>query len=95
MRKLIPTLTLITTLALTSLCDAGARARKTPPLLTPFESLCYEYGLWAKSTAGARDRGASYLQLLTILRRNFRERPDTVFEAAMTETLQAIFGVSA
>jgi hypothetical protein len=68
---LILTLTLMGTLALTTLCEAGPRGRipaELHPELGNSEHRCLVLGQMAYDQARGRDSGISYLQMLTIVR---------------------------
>ena len=78
MRTLIPTLTLVTTLALTTLCEAGPRKPAPAPAvstLTPIEGLCHEVGNTAKKNAKMRDAGLSYLEAAQLMRQFIANNP--------------------
>ena len=80
MRKLIPTLTLVTTLALASFSDAGQRPRKavpTPSPLNALERLCQTMGSMASSYVESRDAGISYFTMLEALHRAIAQHPPT------------------
>ena len=82
MRTLIPTLTLVTTLALTAFSEAGPRQRKVAPPtshLNALEHLCQTMGALAYKFVESRDAGVSYFTLLEELRRFIAQHPPTSY----------------
>ena len=70
MPKLIPALTLATTLALATLGEAAARkASPAPPDLAIAEEVCLHLGGMAQSSATLRDKGYTYLETRQRLRK--------------------------
>ena len=68
MHKLMPTLILTTTLALSSLSEAGARPRPVPPVqpsvLSQAERVCEAYGQFAFARAMDRNHGFAMFDVL-------------------------------
>ena len=92
MRKFIPTLTLVTTLALTTVCAAGPRVRQPPPLLTPEETLCHAFGELTYDLAVGRDAGIPILHAISLMRAGLRENVRSpVIEQMLTDAAKLIY----
>ena len=92
MRKLIPTLTLATTLVLTTVCAAGPRVRQAPPLLTPEEMLCHAFGELTYDLAIGRDSGIPILNAISIMREAMPENVRTpMLEYMLKDAIQLIY----
>jgi hypothetical protein len=90
MRNLI--LTLATTLALVTLCEAGSRPRTPPSHLTLEETLCYAFGETTYDLAIARDSGMSVLEAISSTRRGVQGPLSTPpMRQFLTEVVQAIY----
>ena len=90
MRNLIPTRTLATTRALTTLAQAGPRQRQTPPqpsVLSSQEQLCEAYGKFAFARGMDRNNGYSMFYVLRLSREWDGKHNVEAASRAMHETI--------